>query len=650
MATSKEQMIAPEKKESADTAAAHQNTAAPQNNGSATKPEAPKPEVKVNAESRLIKDMPKDLLNYIFGMLSLKDGAGLYRVSKPIAAVVTSEAFEFADGKRLDFCLMIDATGSMGAHLDTVKLTLRNVVKRIQEHELVRRTDTQSKKERRTKFHTRLGWIEYRDFDDEVPYRVLNFTQDVEKVQKYIENAKAEGGGDFPEDVSGALLRADQDLRWTANPHCNAQRIITIVLDAPPHGMGVDGDKYPNGGPKPFPPSDWLEIAYRFKRRGIIVNPILCNTNCDELNLFGTTIARITGGKCFHLGNVQGLEDCLVAQICAELEFDEILEKHIKKAKEKSGFGSGSGSLEEEVLASITADTESTLPTAEGVQLVSHDKSENLAQCRSIKTARKLGCLKTPPEAVQAPVAPSPILFLGTKPKVDADKPDETEKEESTFTGAMSCAGPALAGGTSDTGSVSWRIVRKPKKTAKKPEEPKKADEDPLKSFKPDMSLGTIKEGDELEEEADETYGPAIDTAERAEGLALDEGSAADRVRDEMMGARAIRGPEYTHAIPGPAFPRIIPPMPLILSGPIVAPAHPAGATVATPVAAEPALTVPAKRPPVSSPGRPGDVSESGSGPVSSAGPRVTVAASSSGVEFLRTRISGKLKGKNVRI
>ena len=57
----------------------------------------------------------------------------------------------------------------------------------------------------------RVAYLGYRDFGnpgDEKHFDLLDYTEDIQKVKEKIKKSKAMGGGDIPEDVTGALERA----------------------------------------------------------------------------------------------------------------------------------------------------------------------------------------------------------------------------------------------------------------------------------------------------------------------------------------------------------------------------------------------------------------------------------------------------------
>ncbi len=137
-----------------------------------------------------------------------------------------------AEINALDLAFIVDTTGSMGNLISAAQRQMITII-----NELVRAAEVEM----------RLGVVEYRDHppQDQLVFRVHNFTSDLKHAQAAINKLKAEGGGDGPESVLDGVLAACQKLDW--RPH--ARRIAVLVGDAPPHGVGGGGDGFPNGCP-----------------------------------------------------------------------------------------------------------------------------------------------------------------------------------------------------------------------------------------------------------------------------------------------------------------------------------------------------------------------------------------------------------------
>jgi len=76
----------------------------------------------------------------------------------------------------------------------------------------------------------KVSLVGYRDIGDEKPFVIKDFTTNPLDISSVIEMEKAEGGGDIPEDIRGALLEV-RKLSWSSE-----RRILVHITDAPPHG------------------------------------------------------------------------------------------------------------------------------------------------------------------------------------------------------------------------------------------------------------------------------------------------------------------------------------------------------------------------------------------------------------------------------
>ncbi|HET8842466.1 MAG TPA: VWA domain-containing protein [Ktedonobacteraceae bacterium] len=132
----------------------------------------------------------------------------------------------------VDLAFVVDTTGSMGSLISAAQ---RQMVTMLQE--LTRAAE----------INLWLGVVEYRDHppQDTMVYRVHAFTDNMEKAQKTIMKLSAAGGGDGPESVLDGITAACQELSWWKH----SRRLIILVGDAPPHGVGAGGDAFRDGCP-----------------------------------------------------------------------------------------------------------------------------------------------------------------------------------------------------------------------------------------------------------------------------------------------------------------------------------------------------------------------------------------------------------------
>lgn len=117
---------------------------------------------------------------------------------------------------KLDLMLVIDTTGSMGDEIAYLQSELRSIIGAI------------STKHR--DLDIRVGFVFYRDIGDEYVTRTVAFDRDIGRVQGVLARQNANGGGDYPEAMDQAMIRAvGQDWRP------DAVKSLLLVADAPPH-------------------------------------------------------------------------------------------------------------------------------------------------------------------------------------------------------------------------------------------------------------------------------------------------------------------------------------------------------------------------------------------------------------------------------
>ncbi|KAK4207135.1 alpha kinase vwkA [Rhypophila decipiens] len=129
-----------------------------------------------------------------------------------------------------DLLFLIDTTGSMGSYIEAGKTQVRNIMDDI----------TAAFFEEAT---VRIAVVGYKDHKDKPNVEFLDFTSDVDRVKSFLDELKATGGDDEPEDVLGGINQA-LNATWKQQTRC-----IIHIGDAPPHGRTLY-DKLRNGGAK----------------------------------------------------------------------------------------------------------------------------------------------------------------------------------------------------------------------------------------------------------------------------------------------------------------------------------------------------------------------------------------------------------------
>ena len=116
--------------------------------------------------------------------------------AKPARAAAKKETIKNQQDKKddgvklLELGLLLDCTSSMSSWIERAKTTLKDILKNV--------VDSCS-----GNLKVKVCFIGYRDHCDSVRFTIHDFTEDIEKMKKFISSVQATGGGDFPEDVVG---------------------------------------------------------------------------------------------------------------------------------------------------------------------------------------------------------------------------------------------------------------------------------------------------------------------------------------------------------------------------------------------------------------------------------------------------------------
>lgn len=117
---------------------------------------------------------------------------------------------------KLDLMLVVDTTGSMGDEIDYLQSELRSIIGSI----TAKHRD----------LDIRIGFVFYRDLGDDYITRTVAFDRDLGRVQGALAQQQANGGGDYPEAMDQAMIRAVGQA-WRPD----AVKSLLLVADAPPH-------------------------------------------------------------------------------------------------------------------------------------------------------------------------------------------------------------------------------------------------------------------------------------------------------------------------------------------------------------------------------------------------------------------------------
>ncbi len=118
--------------------------------------------------------------------------------------------------KKLDLMLVIDTTGSMGDEIRYLQSELSSIVGAI--------------RQRHPGLDLKVGFVFYRDVGDDYVTSTWSLSSDVNAGQRELARHSANGGGDYPEAMEQALIRAAGQA-WRPD----AVKSLLLVADAPPH-------------------------------------------------------------------------------------------------------------------------------------------------------------------------------------------------------------------------------------------------------------------------------------------------------------------------------------------------------------------------------------------------------------------------------
>lgn len=174
---------------------------------------------------------------------------------------------------KLDLMLVIDTTGSMGDEISFLQAELRSIIGAI----TAKHRD----------LDIRLGFVFYRDIGDEYVTRSFAFDRDIGKAQGMLARQSANGGGDYPEAMDQALIRA-VGQEWRPD----AVKSLLLVADAPPHN-----DKFGR---------TWAAAeAARAKR--IHITPVAASGVADEAEYAMRAMAAATQSRYLFLTDDSGV-------------------------------------------------------------------------------------------------------------------------------------------------------------------------------------------------------------------------------------------------------------------------------------------------------------------------------------------------------
>lgn len=299
----------------------------------------------------------------------------------------------------IEVCFAIDVTGSMAEWLSAVRNTCNEICKDIREA---------------CNRSVKIGGVVFRDHTDSFTTESFPLNGDYESFRLFLQRYSATGGGDAPEAVASALHAVRTEMKWSPpnlqkkmatsdiistggdglerSPD-DATRVVILVTDAPPHGIGEVGDNYPNGDANGHDP---LFEAHELAKMGVTIHTVGVGPidRFRYANDFMLSLASITQGRAMHLSEASSIAALVCGSVVEDSQLDQLVETVSNTVKFMQMQGLSETDARNEAYRSLSA----TLET-EGAAFVSVDapntkgNPNTFAGCHSLKEARAKLCL-----------------------------------------------------------------------------------------------------------------------------------------------------------------------------------------------------------------------------------------------------------------
>ena len=185
-------------------------------------------------------------------MFHVAMSAALVALAGLAPPIVSADKPAAAKRPKVEVVFCLDTTGSMGGLIDGAKAKVWAIC-----NQIAGGKPTPDLK---------VGLVAYRDKGDDYITKVIDLTDDLDKIHAQLKTFQAAGGGDTPEHVNKALYDAVHGIKWSDDQ--KTLKIIFLVGDAPPHMDYTDDVKYP-------------VTCKKAVEKGIIINTIQCGTDAD---------------------------------------------------------------------------------------------------------------------------------------------------------------------------------------------------------------------------------------------------------------------------------------------------------------------------------------------------------------------------------
>jgi hypothetical protein len=127
-----------------------------------------------------------------------------------------------------------DTTGSQSPYIQASIACCKDVCSTLEKSVLLKEGDG-----------LRLALLAFRDHEDDYLVKDFGgFTSNVDAIISNLNTLTAQGGGDGPEAITPALDKA-RNLNWRDD----SVKVVILITDAPPHGIGEQDDWHSDGEP-----------------------------------------------------------------------------------------------------------------------------------------------------------------------------------------------------------------------------------------------------------------------------------------------------------------------------------------------------------------------------------------------------------------
>jgi hypothetical protein len=214
--------------------------------------------------------------------------------------------------KMLDLVFVQDCTGSQGSYISSATRNIEEICAHIFESGRLQSPED-----------LRVGLVAFRDHppqDHTYVTKNFGFSSDISKVHRDLSGLYASGGGDGPEAVTAALAEA-LNMDWREH----ASRMVVLIADAPPHGIGEYGDGFDEGSPDG---NDPLQIVRVMASRGITLFFVACEPALSGYSYatdFYQAITSITSGLMLPLTTADLLAHAIVGSVLENLDMERLV-------------------------------------------------------------------------------------------------------------------------------------------------------------------------------------------------------------------------------------------------------------------------------------------------------------------------------------